>query len=152
MSNKVTNGKGTTMSPTTDDDDANTELATALDQINEGLGVLTTHSDMLEETAAKQAEVFAKRRELAAVEAETAQLQAAWDKAKRGLTQAQYDQLANWDQNIFARRAELAELQQALPKAEATLAAVNKALAAADATHKKLESHIETFKREGAKL
>jgi chromosome segregation ATPase len=116
------------------------------------LAELDEYGQEIEEAQATTDDLAAKRKELAAVEADTARTLAELDKAQRGLTQAQFDTLHNWDQRIFAARAELTELQQALPKAQAELAATEKAHAAADAKHKKLEAHIEKFREDGRRL
>jgi hypothetical protein len=139
---RITNGDGSTAMPKRTIHEICEALMIDLNELDE-------YGQEIAEAQAVADELIAKRKELAAVEAETAKTQAELEKAKRGLTQAQFDTLHNWDQQIFAKRAELTELQHALPKAEAELAATEKALAAADAKHKRLEAHIEKFKEDG---
>jgi chromosome segregation ATPase len=142
---RITNGDGSTAMPKRTIHEICEALKTDLTELDE-------YGQEIEEAQAVTDELAAKRKELAAVQVETAKTEAELDKAKRGLTQAQFDTLHNWDQRIFAARAELTELQQALPKAQAELAATEKALAASDAKHKRLEAHIEKFKEDGRRL
>src|SRR5262249_11888128 len=103
---RITNGDGATHMPTR-------SLAEVIDALKTDLTDLDEYGQEIAEAEVMADELAAKRKELIAVEAETARTQAAWDKAKQGLTQAQFDTLHNWDQKIFAAGAELAELQAA---------------------------------------
>jgi chromosome segregation ATPase len=145
---RITNGDGSIIMPTSTKRSIHEiceALKTDYDELNE-------YAVEIAEAQAVEAELAAKRKELAATEADTAKTLADLEKAQRGLTQSQFDTLHNWDQKLFAARAELTELQQALPKAQAELAATEKALAAADAKHKRMEAHIEKFKEDGRRL
>jgi chromosome segregation ATPase len=118
MTRRITNGDGSTHMP-------KRTIAEICEALMIDLGELDEYGQEIAEAEAIADELAAKRKLLAETEAETARTQAELDKAKRGLTQAQFDTLHNWDQRIFAARAQLTELQAAIPKAEKELANVN---------------------------
>jgi chromosome segregation ATPase len=128
---RITNQDGAIMSPT----DREAELAEAHDHLAAAAAIYQRHEAFVAAHQQTVADAFNAAKELAAAKAETGRLLEQREaEHKRRLRQCQ-DQLHDYGRQIAAAGAELEDLQSAIAKGSAQLAAVRTAVAGIRSRH-----------------
>ena len=123
-------------------------LAEVIDALKTDLTDLDEYGQEIAEAQRVEAELAAKRKQIAELEAETARTVAAIEANNRAAERRRFDDLAEYDRRIRDAREELGTLTTKIADDTALLGRINAATEKSRTQHEYIEARYEAFKKD----